>query len=203
VILWTSAALAAPDAFAPCEQQAEYFQTQTRENPRSRPMLWWVEDDPPCPFGLFKVGATPPEGLQIGCQDARGHTYHLQTTFAPDGKVAVESRWDRNREVGPRFEWHPVSYDLLRRTELRDGRLEGEVVEWLPDGGTLVTTYHRGERDGATWRLSERGQVLLIEQWRGGQRHGRHCGWRDEDWFEQTYVSGRPEVAIEPVTEAP
>jgi hypothetical protein len=195
-LAWTTAALAGPpDRFATCEEQAAWFEAQTRPRPEERPSLWWIEHDVPCPFETELVGDQPPAGRAIGCEDRNGRRYGWRTDFGDSGKIAVQSHWERNREDGTRTEWDPVSYDVRRVTQLREGRTDGEVVEWLDDG-VLVTSFRRGEREGATWRLDERGRLMMVDWWHASRRHGRSCTWRGaqpgEVAVDQVYVEGVP-----------
>lgn len=194
--LWLSLpALAAPDAFAPCEEQRAYFIEQQRPQPQIRPSLWWIEDDIPCPYGTTLVGQQPPVGHYVGCQDKKGRRYGLRTEFGLEGKVALETRWEKNRELGPRIEWDPKTYLVSRQSVFREGRLDGESLSWLDDGGVLVTTYRRGARDGATFRIGPRGELLLVESWRLDMRHGRSCNWNNDVLVvDQTYLWGEPTV---------
>jgi hypothetical protein len=192
-IAWTLSALAAPpDRFATCEEQASWFAAQPRPRPQERPSLWWIEREEPCPFETELVGEQPPAGRAIGCEDRNGRRFGWRTDFGDGGKVAAQSHWERNREDGTRTEWDPVSYDVRRVTTLREGRTDGEVVEWLDDGGVLVTSYRRGEREGPTWRLDERGRLLMVEWWHTSRRHGRSCTWRRAS-------AGDPAVAVDQV----
>lgn len=187
-----------PDRFATCEEQAAWFEVQTRPRPAERPSLWWIERDAPCPFETELVGQQPPAGRAIGCEDRNGRRFGWRTDFGDGGKIAMQSHWERNREDGTRTEWDPVSYDVRRITPLREGRTDGEVVEWLDDGGVLVSTFRRGEREGATWRLDERGRLLMVEWWHDNRRHGRSCTWRQvgsrsaEVAVDQVYTQGAP-----------
>lgn len=194
MITWfVAAALAAPDPFASCEDQREYYEGQQRPHPLQRPTLWWLERDVPCPVGTTIVGEQPPAGRFVGCQDKRGRRYGLRTEFAFDGKVSLETRWDRGLEVGPRLEWDPVTYTLSKQSELKDGRLDGESLSWLPDGGVLVTSYRRGVKEGPTYRLDERGRLMMLEGWRLDMRHGRACSWHEGSLFvDQVYRWGEP-----------
>jgi hypothetical protein len=170
-----------------------YYATQVRPKPPTRPTLWWIENDPPCEYGYHLKGDAPPKGRELACVDLRDHKVGWQTVFNQDGKVTLETHWSRNREVGPRLEWDPVTYDILRKTALKTGKEWGESVEWLSDGGEAVVTYRAGDRDGPTWRLDDRHQVLFLENWRAGVRDGRSCAWRDGAWVEQVWRGGKPE----------
>ncbi|MEZ4234930.1 MAG: hypothetical protein R3F59_01945 [Myxococcota bacterium] len=198
-IVWGTAALAAPpDRYATCDEQAAWFTDQQRPRPDERPDLWWIERDAPCPFETSLVGDGPPAGRAIGCEDRNGRRYGWRTEFGDGGKVAVQSHWEGNREDGTRTEWDPVTYDVLRVTTVRDGRTDGEVVEWLDDGGVLVTSYRRSDRDGPTWRLDARGEVVMVEWYRGNQRHGRSCAWKRGVGgmvlsVDQVFSGGEPE----------
>lgn len=193
----SSVAHAAPDAFASCDDQRNYYAAQLRPRPADRPTLWWIENAEPCPYGIDLVGAQPPEGRFVGCEDGHGRRYGWRTEFGGGGKVALETHWDRNREIGPRIEWDPLSYEVVRLTSMREGRKDGEMIEWLSDGGVVVTTFKRGLRDGPTWRLDDRGNVLMVESWRGNERDGRACTWRGDlngpsAAVEQVYSDGQP-----------
>ncbi|MEQ1502667.1 MAG: hypothetical protein ABMB14_10570 [Myxococcota bacterium] len=187
-----ASAFAAPDAFAPCEDLFAFYVEELRPRPAERPVLWWIEDRIPCAPPAVLTGAQPPNGRAIGCEDRNKRT-GWRTEFGMDGKVMLETHWDRNREIGPRREWDPITYEVVRVTELHEGRLDGETIEWLPDGGVLITNYHRGIRDGATWRLDERNNLVLAESWRNDRRHGRSCTWRgDALQVDQVYDDGAP-----------
>lgn len=184
---------APPDPFAACDQQAAWFGTQTRPNPTPRPELWWIYDYP-CPIGSQLAGASPPAGRDLWCADRRGRRTGRRTTFAPNNLVVTESEWDRDREIGPLREWDPVR-DVLVRTATfnRKGQLDGESIEWTAEGGVTVTTFAKGAREGATWRLDPRGRILLVEQYHLGERNGRSCAWRDGTLeVDQSYELGSP-----------
>lgn len=191
-----TASWAMPDPLASCAEQRSFFETQLRPRPADRPYLWWIEETEPCPYGISLVGAQPPTGRFVGCEDGHGRRFGWRTEFGIDGKVSLQTRWDRNREIGPRVEWDPITYEIVRITALRDGRADGEQIEWLADGGVVVTSFKRGERDGATWRLDDRGHVMMVEAWRNNERNGRACTWRTEDAaeaaVEQVYAEGEP-----------
>jgi hypothetical protein len=193
IVVWLAAVAVAvrpPDPFSSCDALATFYGAELRPKPEQRPTLWWLQNDPPCEYGQTLQGAPPPQGKSIACVDLHGHLYGPQSVFSGDGKVITETYWLHNKEIGPRLEWDPATYQLIRRTQLRGGRVDGEVVEWLPDGGVLVEMFQRGTRTGPTWRLDERHQILLIEQWRAGGRHGRTCAWRDGSWVEQVWTNG-------------
>jgi hypothetical protein len=197
---WVATALAAaPDPFASCEEQHAFYDGQTRERPQIRPTLWWIEEELPCPIGTILVGNQPPEGQFVGCQDRRGRRYGPRTEFGPTGKVAIESRWERNRELGPRLEWSALTYEVSRVSLFKDGRLDGESLSWLDDEGLLVSTFRRGLRDGPTLRLDAHGNLQLVEGWRLDLRHGRVCSWHDgELMVDQVYYWGEPETLPAP-----
>lgn len=191
--LWISAAFARPpDPFASCEEQSAYYATQLRPDPNSRPVLWWLQKDAPCELDQKLQGTPPPSGHQVSCVDDHGHLYGPQSRFAPDGKVVLQTAYIHDREAGPRLEWDPATYELVREVHFRSGKQDGETVEWLPDAGVVVTSYTRGVRSGPTWRLDDRGQVLLVENWRSEARHGRSCAWRDGTWVQQVWLDGEP-----------
>jgi hypothetical protein len=185
----------AADGLPTCNQFAVTYSGQTRVRPEILPRLWWVVDDPPCPSGTRHSGAAPPDGDDLWCEDGRGRRSGPRTTFDPDnGHVRSESTWVRDREVGPRIEWD-TERDVVSRVSRFDenGQLGGETIEWGPDGSITVTEHARGEKEGVTWRVDERGTIVLVEQWRGGVRNGRSCTWRaGRVDVDQVFAAGEP-----------
>jgi hypothetical protein len=191
LLAWSAGAA---DTVPTCAELATSYVKQVRERPEVQPQLWWVTATPPCPSGTRNAGAPPPEGNDLWCEDGRGRRSGLRTTFDANGHVRSESTWIRDREIGPRLEWD-TDHDVVSRMSKfdDDGLLGGETVEWGADGSTTVTEYQRGQKDGMSWRMDERGQLVLAEQWRGGVRNGRSCTWRDGHVeLDQVWVAGDP-----------
>jgi hypothetical protein len=183
-----------PDPSPTCEELAARYATRTLAQPDARPRLWWVVDEPPCAEGTRLGGASPPDGHDLWCEDGRGRKIGPRTTFHPNGWVHTESLFDRDKEIGPRLQWDDER-DPVTRIWLLDekGMLDGETVEWTRDGAVTVTTFVKGEKEGATWRLDERQHLVLVELFERGERHGRSCTWRDgKIEVDQLWVSGEP-----------
>ncbi len=177
-----------------CDELAAQYAPRTHQQPETRPTLWWVITDPPCPEGTRPGGTSPPAGRDLWCEDGKGRKNGPRTTFHENGWVHTESTFDRDKEIGPRLEWN-AEQDAVARIWMFDdkGALDGETVEWSPDGATTVTTFVRGQKEGATWRLDERNQLVLVELWLRGERHGRSCTWRDgKVEIDQLWASGEP-----------
>jgi hypothetical protein len=177
-----------------CDQLGSQYASRTFEQPETRPTLWWVVTDPPCPEGTKLGGAAPPDGRDLWCEDGKGRKTGPRTTFHPNGWVHTESLFDRGREIGPRLEWDDEQDAVARIWRFDEkGALHGETVEWSTSGATTVTTFVRGQKEGATWRLDETNQLLLVELWQRGERHGRSCTWRDgKVEIDQMWDSGEP-----------
>jgi hypothetical protein len=183
------------DPLPTCTELAASYSTQNRVRPEVLPRLWWIVDDPPCAPGTRHSGAPPPEGDDLWCEDGRGRRTGPRTTFdATNGHVRSESTWGRDREIGPRIEWDTERNVVSRVSNFDDdGQLGGETIEWGADGSVTVTEYARGHKEGVTWRVDERGTVVLAEQWRGGLRNGRSCMWRDGRVdVDQVWAAGEP-----------
>jgi hypothetical protein len=195
IVLLSPLALADdPQSSPSCDELAATYAARTQVQPTARPRLWWVVDDPPCPEGTRLAGASPPQGDDLFCEDHRGRKTGPRSTFLGNGWVHTESVFDRDREIGPRLEWDDQQDHVARVWVFDDkGLLDGEIVDWSPDGSTTVTTFVRGQKEGATWRLDERGQLVLVELFQRGERHGRSCTWRDgKVEVDQVWVSGEP-----------
>jgi hypothetical protein len=156
-------------SIAPCDRQAAVFEAQVRPRPERAPRRWWAAADA-CPRRSLRDGS-PAEG-EVHCIDARGRWQGRESLFT-DGVVFRQSRWDRDLEVGPRFEWD--AGQVTERTELWRGALDGERAWWAEDGGVRVETWLRGVRHGPTWELGPDGRVLRIEHWDHDARAGIWC----------------------------
>jgi len=81
-------------------------------------------------------------------------------------------------------------------SEHGEAELGGESIEWGADGSTTVTEHVRGQKEGISWRLDERGTLVLVEQWRGGVRNGRSCTWREGRLdVDRVWAAGEPAPA--------
>lgn len=200
MIAWlTSAVLAAPDAFAPCEVQARYFTSELRSLKQDPPDLWWILDDP-CEGDTF-AGAPPPTGDSVWCEDRRSRRHGRQTSFT-SGRISLETEWVVGQETGTRHDYNPQGV-LVSTTEVRAGERHGEHVEASLSGGITVSSWVRGEQTGPVWHIDASNHLSLVSYWREGNRHGRACTWRDGSLEVDTvWRHGEPEVP-EPSAEPP
>lgn len=101
------------------------------------------------------------------------------THFLPTGHYSYEETYVNGVLNGERITYYgPEVTDtktklVLRKANYKDGRLQGEFIEYFPDG--VVKTkgrYSSGVYDGEIVKNHPNGKPMIIERWKRRKKHG-------------------------------
>lgn len=101
------------------------------------------------------------------------------THYRPTGDLSFKETYKNGKLHGLKTTYYGPEVTpgkqivILRKTMFANGRAHGEVVEYFPDGTVKMRgSYNRGVFDGQVKRYHPNGKIMMLERWKGRQKHG-------------------------------
>jgi len=141
------------------------FKTAVAENTGFSP-----PKDVTCPEGSKKLGAPPPKGQILACENEDGINH------------------------GPVLRWFENTQIVEDYREFQEGKLNGEFQAWYKSGRIMKSGNYVNDHLAGTWtRWFENGHKKDTGAWVNNQPHGEWTGWHEngEKQFEGFYKEGK------------
>lgn len=100
--------------------------------------------------------------------------------YSPYGDLSYKQTYKNGEANGEKIIYYKseVSDDpdillILRKANFKDGRLDGPFVEYFPNGVIKAEgAYKKGAFDGVVTKYHPNGKKMMIERWKGREKHG-------------------------------
>jgi antitoxin component YwqK of YwqJK toxin-antitoxin module len=101
------------------------------------------------------------------------------THYRPTGDLSFKETYKNDELNGLRTTYYGPEATpgeqvvILRKCMYKDGRANGEVTEYFADGILKLSgKYKQGVFDGQVKRYHPNGKIMILERWKGRQKHG-------------------------------
>ena len=105
-----------------------------------------------CPEGAKKVGARPPEDIELKCLNSSGQLHGPYLRWYPGGQLMQSSHYKNGRQHGKQQAWWPNGKLMLQGTSV-DGKRYDDFEYWDINGRPKrigVKKIHETARDPAS-----------------------------------------------------